>query len=172
MKKVLSVIVLLGLALLLLTGCGEKEFDGKWSCYEAQIDTHGVESAYRTLENYGAIGTFCQVEIDGDNVKYSEIGTTYTVTDVSRKGSEMVIKLKGSYGATYKATLTLVDDGNSILVKKDGDTYWLERSDIWHVILGFFRDLPVWIYIVAGVALVLVIFGKVSSAKKGNRAKQ
>ncbi len=172
MKKKLSILVLLGLVLVLLTGCGEKGMDGSWDCVEAQITANSaLLSAYRTLEQNGAIGTFCQVEIkEGQLVKYIEDVTTYTVASSSQKGDVITAKVNDRY-SSYNITLSLVDDGNQIIVKRDSNRYTLERADFFNrVILGFFKSIPVWLYIVGGVFLVIVIIGTISTRKGKNNA--
>lgn len=166
MKKKLSILVLLGLVLVLLTGCGEKGMDGSWDCVEAQITANSaLLSAYRTLEQNGAIGTFCQVEIkEGQLVKYIEDVTTYSVASSSQKGDVITAKVNDRY-SSYNITLSLVDDGNQIIVKRGDNRYTLERADFFNkVILGFFKSIPVWVYIVAGLFVAFVIIAAIYNA--------
>ena len=176
MKKKLSILVLLGLVLVLLAGCGEKGMDGKWDCVEAQITASDAElSAYRTLEQAGAIGSFCQIEIkDGQLIEYIEDVTKYTVANSSQKGDVITAKVNDRY-FSYNIQLSLVDDGNQIIVKRGDNRYTLERSDFFNkVILGFFKSIPVWVYIVAGLFVAFVIIAAIYNAthkdsNSGNR---
>lgn len=174
MRKVFSIMILLGFVLLLLTGCGEKGMDGSWDCVEAEITASSAAiSAYRTLEQNGAIGSFCQVEIkDGEVVKYIEDVTEYKVSTVKQSDSVITAKVTDKYGISYTVELKLTDDGNRIIATRDRNRYTLERADFFNkVILGMVKKIPVWAYIVAGVLLVGSIALRTSSSRKNSAGR-
>lgn len=153
-----------------LTSCGAKDFDGKWDCVEAEVDTYGgaLSGAYNTIEQNGGVSMLCEVEIDDDDVKYSENLKEFKVVSVDRDDDTIYLTLKGSYGIESVAVLEYDEDEDSITVYHDNNEYTLERADFMHkVVLG----MPWWVYLIIGALVLLVIIGKVFAAKNAREAK-
>ncbi len=170
MKRILGIVFILGAMLMCFTSCGAKDFDGKWECVEAEVDTYGgaLNGVYNTIEQNGGVSMLCMVEIEDDDVKYSENLTEFKVVSVDRDDDTIYLTLNGSYGIESVAVLEYDEDEDSITVFHDNNEYTLERSDFLHkVVLG----LPWWVYLVLGGVIVIVIIGKVLAAKhaKENR---
>ncbi len=164
MRRFFAVIALLGVMMLCFTGCGEKGFDGKWDCVEAEVDTYGgaLTGAYNTIEQNGGVSLLCEVKIDGDDVTYSENAREYKVSDVQRSGKTITFTVTGSYGVKDTVTLKLRDEGKTIIATRDENIYTLERADLFHKV---FAKLPIWVYLVLGGFLLLVIIGKILAVK-------
>ena len=169
MKKALSLLLLLALALVLLTGCSGKGFDGSWNCVEANVPTYGMlnNADVALIERSGAVSTMCVIDIKGTDIKYSESGTSYKVSSVSRGDSEITFKATHNISGTDTVTLRLSSDGKRLTAKRYTSTFVLERSDFWNsVVVKFFTDIPVWLYILVGVLLVGAVLYKVFTLKK------
>ena len=108
-RKIFSLILLLGLALVLLTGCAAQGFDGSWNCIEAEIPTYGMLSASDAalIERSGVVSTMCEIEIKGTDIKYSESGTSYAVSDVRRDDTVITFKAKHNISGTDTAPTDL-----------------------------------------------------------------
>ncbi len=170
MKRILGIIFVLGAMMMCLTSCGGNDFDGKWSCVEAEVDTYGgaLSGAYNNIEEFDTVSMLCQVEIDGKDVYYCENLNEYEVTHVKRRRRTIILTLKGSYGIESTAELKYDDDDDTITVYHNNNEYTLERSDFLHkVVLG----IPWWAYLIFVAAIAFVIAGKRLAAKnaKGNQ---
>ena len=173
-RKRFSLILMLGLALVLLTGCAAKGFDGSWNCIEAEIPTYGMLSASDAalIERSGVVSTMCEIEIKGTDIKYTESGSNYAVSDVRRDDTVITFKAKHNISGTDTVTLKLSSDGKKITAKRYQSSFVLERSDFWNkVVIGFFNGIPTWVYIVLGVVVVLLILGKFFSLKKEGKLR-
>ncbi|MBQ9898215.1 MAG: hypothetical protein IJM44_02010 [Ruminococcus sp.] len=170
MRRIFAVIALLGVMMMCFTGCGEKDFDGKWDCVEAEVDTYGgaLTGAYNAIEQNGGVSLLCEVKIDGDDVTYSENAREYKVSDVQRSGKTITFTVTGSYGVKDTVTLKLKDEGKTIIATRDENIYTLERADLFHKV---FAQLPIWVYLILGGFLLLVIIGKILAAKDKAKRK-
>ena len=172
MKKVFGLILLMCTLMMTLTGCGSKDFDGKWDCVEADVQTYGnaaLNNAYGAIEDNGGVSLLCEVKIDGKDVEYSENATKYGVSNVKRSDDTITFTARGSLGVNYEVRLELSDDGKQITAYRDGNVYTLERADFVHkVLLG----MPLWVYLVLVGFLVLCIVGKVLAIKNKKAQKQ
>ena len=172
MKKVFGLILLMCTLMMTLTGCGSKDFDGKWDCVEADVQTYGnaaLNNAYDTIEDNDGVFLLCQVKIDGKDIEYNESTTKYKVSNVKRSDDIITFTATGLFDVDYEVRLELSDDGKQITAYRDGDIYTLERSDFVHrVLLG----QPLWVYLVLGGVIVLFIVGKVLAIKNKKAQKQ
>lgn len=170
MKRILSIIFIIGVMMTCLTSCGGPDFDGKWSCVEAEVDTHGgvLDNAYDAIGQNLGVGVLCEIEIDDDDVTYSENLTEFKVTDVEYDGSKLYLSLKGRLGVESVAVLKYDEDEDTIIVSRENNKYTLERSDFIHkVVLG----LPWWAYFILIAAIVFLIIGKRAAAKNARNNK-
>lgn len=174
MKKTLSLVFLLGLVLTLLTGCASTGFDGSWDCIEAEMPTYGLLSGadINLINRSGIVSTMCVIEIKGSEIKYNESGTEYSVSDVKRGDNEITFKAYHKSTGTDTVSLKLSSDGKNLIAKRFQSTFKLERSDIWNrVVVSFFTNIPVWVFILIGVLAVLFILFMVMSKRKESKLR-
>lgn len=167
MKRILSIIFILGVIMTCFTSCGGPDFDGKWSCVEAEVDTRDglLDNSYNAVVQGLGVGVLCEIEIDDDDVTYSENLTEFKVTKVKYKGSELYLTLKGRLGVESVAVLKYDEDEDAIIVSRANNKYTLERADFLHkVVLG----LPWWVYLILIAAIVFIIIGKRAAAKNAS----
>lgn len=168
MKKIFALFLILCMTMITLTGCASG-FDGKWDCVEAEVDTYGgaLSGAYDAIEKSDGVSLLCEVEIDGDNIKYYEDMSEYKVTNVQRDGNTITFNATNSLGLTDLVTLKLKNNGKTIKVTRYNNEYTLQRSDFVHKVL---LKIPVWVYVVLGIFLAVFIFGKILNAKESKAA--
>ena len=162
-KRLFTTIILFCLTIFTLTGCSSG-FEGKWDCVEAEVNTYGgvLSGGYKAIEQTGMVSTMCEVEIDGNNITYSELTDSFKITNVNRNGNTITFTASNNLGVTDKVTLKLTDNDKTIIATRYKNTYTLKRADLFHKILN---NIPVWVYFVLGGALLLTIIGKIVSAK-------
>ena len=177
MKKTITFITIITMALICFVSCGTNNFNGQWECVEATVPTYGcfgsidMNQNYKNLADSGCLGLLCEIKIDGDKVSYEENMCSYTVSNVKRNADSMSFTVEDGRKISSHVSLRLADNGNSIIATRNMNTYTLERSDLIHKII---LRIPIWMYLLLGLLLAFIYVGKTvkrrdSSAFKGIR---
>ncbi len=163
MKKIFMIISMLCMMIISFTSCGKADFDGKWECEEAEVDTYGgtLSNSYDAIENAGMVSTLCEMKIKGEDVEYSESLRELKVSNVKINNDVMTFEVKNSIGISTDVTVRSINKGKNLEVTHGSNTYILQKASI-------FNGIPVWAIVILVIAAAVVLYGKIAAKKNTN----